>query len=113
MPQKEPLAVHKVDLKGNTWFSITFRPDALPQLARALASAGRSVNGYGIEAFAVHVAENGSPAWAEDLEFDSENDLFCVRCTRPAPLRFLVRRLQKRLDKPSALRRDVRASAEP
>jgi len=93
-----------------TLYSVYLHPYEIAKLAKAIAKAGGTVNGYAVQAVMIYLAEKGDPAWAEDLEFDSENDAFVVRCPRKAPLKFLIRRLEKRLANPAALRRAVRAA---
>jgi hypothetical protein len=98
------------DGAGGALYSLCFEPSAIPALARAISKAGRPLNGYMVEALMTHLAEKGDPEWLGELEFDSEHDMFCVRCPRKGPLTLLLRRLEKRLDDPAALRRLVRAT---
>ncbi len=94
------------------WYSITFDPRNLSQLAKAITGVGRNVDGYAAEAILVRLSEIGEPAWADELIFDSEADMCLVRCTRKAPLEHLVRRLEKRLAEPLRLRRLVKSLPE-
>ncbi len=108
--KRAALTIEKYDGDGGTVYSVHFTPNAIENLASAISKAGRAVNGYVVEAAMIHLSEKGDPAWAADLEFDSEHDTFCVRCRRKGPLTFLLRRLEKRLADPAALRRLVRAA---
>jgi hypothetical protein len=106
----ETLAIEEHREAEGTFYSLHFVPGAVVPLARALAKAGRPVNGYVVESVMIHLSEKGDPKWGAELEFDSENDLFCVRCARKGPLVLLLRRLEKRLADPLALRRLVKAA---
>jgi hypothetical protein len=93
--------------------SLSFAPASIPRLGRALAKARRSVTGLVVEAVMIRLSEKGDPTWAADLEFDSESDMFCVRCRREGPLTLLLRRLEKRLADAAAMaamRRLVKAA---
>lgn len=105
------LAVVQLEHDHGLAYALFFHPTAVPALAEVLTRACRPVNGYTIEATMICLSEKGDPAWAKDLNFDSENDLFSVSCPRRGPLTFLMRRLEKRLDDPAALRRLVRATS--
>jgi hypothetical protein len=94
------------------WYFITFDPRSVVPLAKAIASAGRDVDGYAAEAVLVRLSEIGEPEWADELNFDSEADACTVRCTRKAPLVHLVRRFEKRLAEPARLRRLVKSLPE-
>jgi hypothetical protein len=104
------LTIEQDDGQGPAIYSLSFAPGSVPTLARALAKARRSVNGLVVEAVMIRLSEKGDPAWAADLEFDSESDLFCVRCRRKGPLTLLLRRLEKRLADPAAMRRLVKTA---
>lgn len=106
--ERNPLTIEHYD----AWYSVQFAPDAVEQLAAAFTRAGRVVNGYTIQAVVARLSEIGEPEWANELEFDSENDAFCVRCARKAPVQHLVRRLERRLADPPALRRLIRSVRE-
>lgn len=93
-------------------YSITFDPRGLVLLAKAIAGAGRNVDGYVVEAILVRLSEIGDPSWANELIFDSESEVCSVRCTRKAPLVHLVRRFEKRLAGPGRLRRLVESLPE-
>jgi hypothetical protein len=58
----------------------------------------------------IRLSEKGDPAWAADLEFDSESEMFRLRCRRKGPLTLLLRRLEKRLADPAAMRRLVKGA---
>src|SRR5262249_13656513 len=88
-------------------YTLDFSPEDVPELAAALEKAGRAVSGYAIEAFLIRLSEGGDPAWAAELEFDSEQSRCVVRCERRAPLRQLANRLARRLVKRRAIRRMV------
>jgi hypothetical protein len=104
---RNPLEV--IQLQAGGTYSVFFCPDDVEPLAAAIEKAGHPLNGYTVEAVLSHLSEKGSPEWAQDLNFDSENDIFCVRSRRKLPLRRLVQRLQRRLDDPKAMRRLVRS----
>ena len=108
---RSPLAVEEHEDADSNFFSVFFHRTDVPQLAKALAKAGQPVNGYSVEAVMIVLSELKDPAWAKDLHFDSENDLFSVDCSRRAPLTFLVRRLRKRLINPAALRRLIKGTS--
>jgi hypothetical protein len=105
---RNPLTIAKYE----TCYALCFRPDEVERLAAALERAGRVVNGYSVEAVLIRLSEIGDPDWANELEFDSENDLFCVRCVRKGPLQHLLRRLERRLADPTALKRLIRSTRE-
>ncbi len=105
--EKNPLEITKSAAPGG--YGITFEPDAIAALSSALRKARRKVNGYTVEAVLQFLAEKGDPDWAGELEFDSERDMFCVRCKEKSPLSKLVHRLEKRIADPSLMRRLVRA----
>src|SRR5262245_16468849 len=85
------------DARGATYYSVVFSPHAVARLAKAIVRAGRPLNGYAVEAVMIYLSEKGDPSWGAELEFDSENEMFCVRCRKKRPLEHLVRRLEKRL----------------
>jgi hypothetical protein len=88
-------------------YSLCLTADDVPELVAALKKAGREADGYAIEAFLVGLSEIGDPAWAAELEFDSEASRCVVRCGRRGPLRRLAERLTRRLAKRGATRRMV------
>jgi hypothetical protein len=98
--------------EGGAWYFVTFDPRDLSALAKAMANAGRDVDGYAAEAILIKLSEIGEPAWADELSFDSEADACTVRCTRKVPLVHLLRRFEKRLAEPTRLRRLVRSLPE-
>lgn len=93
-------------------YGLSFAPGSIAELGSALRKARRKVNGYTVEAVLQFLAEKGDPDWAGELEFDSERNLFCVRCKSKAPITKLIHRLEKRIADPSAMRRLVRAVPE-
>ncbi len=105
--EKNPLEINKNSAADG--YGIAFAPDSIAGLSSALRKARRKVNGYTVEAVLQFLAEKGDPDWAGELEFDSERDMFCVRCKEKAPLSKLVHRLEKRIADPSLMRRLVRA----
>jgi hypothetical protein len=114
MPRwRDGLEIGSSGAEYQTGYSLSFAPDRLEPLARALHRAGHPVNGYTVEAVLVHLSEKGAPEWAELLEFDSENDAFVVRCRARKPLEKLLGRLAKRLADPAAMRRLVRSVPNP
>jgi hypothetical protein len=107
---KAPVRISEDDgEEGGKVYSLAFEPDEIPALAKAIKKAGYLANGYVVESVMMCLSEKGDPKWAADLRFDSENDCFHVVCDRRAPLVFLLRRLEKRLASPAALRRLLRA----
>lgn len=94
---------------GSPLYSLRFGPADVEPLARAIRKAGLPANGHTIQSAMVRLSEVGDPEWGEELDFDSESDMFCVRSERKAPLVHLRRRLEKRLVDPVALRRLVKA----
>jgi hypothetical protein len=93
-------------------FTLTLGADEVPVLEAALLKHGRPTHGRALEEVVVRIVESGDPPWASELEFDSEADVLVVRCHRKAPLQHLVRRLERRLASPAALRRLVRSVPE-
>jgi hypothetical protein len=107
---KAPVRITEYDEeeKGKV-YSLAFEPDEIPALAKAIKKAGFVANGYVVESVMMYLSEKDDPTWAADLRFNSETDCFHVVCDRKAPLVFLLRRLEKRLANPAALRRLLRA----
>lgn len=105
--RRDPLEVTRNEDTGV--YAISFFPDDVELLASAIAKGGHSVTGYSVEAVLTQLSEIGSPDWADELDFDSEADSFCVRSRRRLPLVRLVQRLRRRLDDPKAMRRLVSA----
>ena len=102
------LSVVAIEVDAGFRHLLSFRPDEVAPLARALRKAGRDVNGPAAEQVLVRLAEKGAPNWAEHLVFDSEADAVSVWCNERAPLVHLLRRFARRLDDPAAMRRLVR-----
>jgi hypothetical protein len=100
-------SIIRQDVAQRVTYALSVFPEDVPELVSALKNAGRVADGYGIEAFLISLSEIGNPAWASDLEFDSEASRGVVRCGRRGPLRRLAERLERRLEKPGATRRLV------
>jgi hypothetical protein len=80
-------------------YSLGVSPHDVPDLVAALENAGQIASGYTIEKVLVALSEIGDPAWAANLDFDSEAERCVVRCEQRAPLRLLARRLERHLTK--------------
>jgi hypothetical protein len=105
--EKRRFSITREGTAGRVTYSLGVSPEDVPELVAALKKAGRAADGYAIEAFLVSLSEIGDPAWAGDLEFDSEGSRSVVRCGRRDPLRRLAERLERRLAKRGATRRIV------
>jgi hypothetical protein len=103
----ERFSIIREETAGRVTYSLGVSPEDVPELVMALKKAGRAADGYSIEAFLVSLSEIGDPAWAGDLEFDSEASRSVVRSGRRGPLRRLAERLGRRLGKRGATRRIV------
>jgi hypothetical protein len=113
MSEEIALKITKVVSDSRAWYSLTFEPGDVAPLAKAFATCGRDLDGYTAEAILVRLSEIGGPAWADELELDTESSCCVVRCARKAPLVHLLRRLEKRLAEPAKLQRLIRSLPDP
>lgn len=103
----ERFSIVREETLGRVTYSLGVSPEDVPELVAAFKKAGRVADGYAIEGVLVSLSEIGDPAWAGDLEFDSEAARSVVRCGRRGPLRRLAERLERRLASRGGTRRII------